>query len=237
MRFPRLAPLLPGLLLAMSCSRSQERPLEDYAPQIDPIQFTASVDNAFFPLTPGTTFVYEKADGSERVEVHVLDQVRNVMDVPCRVVKSLEYEDGELVEETFDWYAQDADGNVWYFGEDTRTFENGAMTGGEGSWEAGLDGAQPGIIMKARPAVGNSYRQEYYAGHAEDMGEVLALADSVAVPYGSFSGVLVTRDWTPLEPGVEARKYYAPGLGLVLEVEGSSRVELVRVETSESGVE
>jgi hypothetical protein len=221
----------------MSCSRSQERPIEDYAPQIDPMQFTASIDNAFFPLTPGTTLVYEQADGSERVEVHVLDQVRNVMDVPCRVVKSLEYEDGELVEETFDWYAQDAEGDVWYFGEDTRTFENGAMTRGEGSWEAGVDGAQPGIIMKARPAVGDSYRQEYYAERAEDMGEVLALVDSVTVPYGSFSGVLVTRDWTPLEPGVEERKYYAPGLGLVLEVEGSSRVALVRVETSESDMD
>lgn len=234
--FPRPTWTLTMLAL-LACGRSQERPQETYAPQIDPTQFTVSVDNTFFPLTPGTIFVYEKADGSERVEVHVLDQIRNVRDVPCRVVKSLEYEDGELVEETFDWYAQDTEGNVWYFGEDTRTFENGAMTGGEGSWEAGVDGAQPGIIMKAHPAIGDSYRQEYYAGHAEDMGEVLALADSVTVPYGPFSGVLVTRDWTPLEPGVDEQKYYAPGLGLVLEVEGSSRVELVRVETSESGVD
>lgn len=225
-----------GVLLA-ACSRSQDTPRESYAPEIDPAQFSVDIDNPFFPLTPGTTFVYEKADGSERVEVQVLDQVRNVMDVPCRVVKSFEYEDGELVEETYDWYAQDAEGNVWYFGEDTRTFENGAMTQGEGSWETGVDGAMPGIIMKARPAVGDSYRQEYYAGYAEDMGEVVALADSVTVPYGSFSGVLVTRDWTPLEPEAEEQKYYAPGLGLVLEVEGGTRVELVRVAVGESRVD
>ena len=207
-----------------------------YAPAIDPTHFVATVDNEFYPLVPGTTFIYEKAGDAERVEVVVTDERRQIMGVPCLVVRSREYEAGSLVEVTEDWYAQDTDGNVWYFGEATQTYANGQPTGTAGSWEAGVDGAMPGIIMQRAPRVGDRYRQEYYVGHAEDMGEVMRLDDSVTVPWGTFGHVLVTRDWTPLEPGLEEQKYYAPGVGLLLEAEGDARVELVRV-TSPSGPE
>jgi hypothetical protein len=156
------------------------------------------------------------------------------MGVACIVVRSRETEDGQLVEDTFDWYAQDRDGNVWYFGEATREYEDGEVASTSGSWEAGQDGALPGIIMRGEPRIGDSYRQEYRVGIAEDMGEVVSLTATVTVPYGSFAGALETRDWSPLEPGVEEWKYYARGVGLVLEVEGDgpeARVELVSVTT------
>ena len=140
--------------------------------------------------------------------------------------------DGELVEETFDWYAQYRDGNVWYFGEESNDYENGVVVSIKVSWEAGVNGALPGIIMHANPQVGDPYRQEYYAGEAEDMGQVLSVTESVVVPYGSYGGVLKTTDWTPLEPGKVEHKFYAPGIGLILEAmaeEGSGRVELIDI--------
>lgn len=213
-----------------ACGPSEEAP-KAYAPKIDPARFVASVDNEFFPLVPGTSFFYEAAGGGERVEVSVTDKTREVMGVTCTVVCSREYQDAELVEETWDWYAQDADGTVWYFGEETKEYRGGEVVSTAGSWEAGRDGALPGIIIKAQPQVGDTYRQEYYPGHAEDMAEVLKLGDTVVVPCGSFDHVLVTKDWTPLEPGDEEQKYYAPGVGLILEVEGDERLELVRVMT------
>ena len=121
--------------------------------------------------------------------------------------------DGNLTEKTFDYYAQDKKGNVWYFGEDTKEYENGKVVSTKGSWEAGVDGAKPGFIMQADPKVGETYRQEYYEGEAEDMAKVLSLSESVTVPYGSFDQVLVTKEWTPLEPGLVEHKYYAPGVG------------------------
>jgi hypothetical protein len=140
---------------------------------------------------------------------------------------------GELQELTFDWYTQDVDGNVWYFGEDSKEYANGVVTSTGGSWEAGVNGALPGIIMLADPRVGTAYRQEYYRGEAEDMGKVVALGEHVSVPAGSFDDVVVTQDFTPLEPSILERKYYAPGIGVVLErlVEGgaeSSRLVDVR---------
>ena len=133
---------------------------------------------------------------------------------------------------TSDWYAQDNDGNVWYFGEDSREYEDGEEVSTEGSWQAGVDGAQPGIIMKANPRIGDSYRQEYYPGEAEDMGQVIRLNESASVPYGSFGEVLVILEWNPLEPDVIEHDYYAPGVGAILEVvvEGEpERVELVEI--------
>ena len=219
--------LIAALLLVVSCTKPSEESEGAYTVQVDPARFVAQVDNEFFPLVPGMTFIYEESDNGERVEVHVTDEIREVMGVACVVVQSREYEGDELVEETLDWYAQDIDGNVWYFGEDTKEYKDGMVVTTEGSWESGVDGALPGIIMKGRPVVGESYRQEYYKGHAEDMGEVLMVGDTTRVPCGSFDGVLVTRDWSPLEPGDEEQKYYAPGVGLLLEVEGGDRVELV----------
>ena len=125
--------------------------------------------------------------------------------------------DGSLAEDTFDWYAQDAAGNVWYFGEDTAEYQNGSVSSTYGSWEAGVNGAQPGVVMLAQPDVGERYHQEFLRGEAEDLGKVIALDDHVSVPYGRLGDVLVTEDTTPLEPQVLEHKYYAPGIGVVLE--------------------
>ena len=205
----------------------------NYAPTIDPADFVAVIDNEFFPLTPGARWVYEgeTADGLERDEVVVTDERREIMGVSTIVVRDTATLDGEISEDTYDWYAQDRDGNVWYFGEDTTEYEDGEAVSTEGSWEAGVDGALPGIVMLAEPAVGDAYRQEFLAGAAEDMGEVLRVDDTASVPFGDFDGVLVTEDWTPIEPDVVEEKSYASGIGVVLEVAvqggGGERVELV----------
>jgi hypothetical protein len=218
-----------------------EQKAADYAAEIDPSNFVERIDNRYLPFTPGTTSVYEgeTEDGTERIEVYVTDKTREVLGVKCTVVRDKAFLEGELIEDTFDWYAQDKDGNVWYFGEDTREYENGKVVSTKGSWEAGVDGAKPGIMMEADPRVGGSYRQEYYEGEAEDVAEVLSLAasglnDSVSVPYGSFDDVLMTKEWNPLEPGVLEYKYYAPGTGLIGEemiVGGSESIELVDLRT------
>ena len=143
--------------------------------------------------------------------------------------------DGELIEETLDWYAQDKSGNVWYFGEDSKEYESGEVTSTKGSWEAGVNGAKPGIIMQAEPKIGQPYRQEYYQNIAEDMAQVVGIDESVTVPYGSFTGCLKTRDWNSLESGTDEHKYYCPGVaGVVLEVSvvDGEKVELIDVKTS-----
>jgi hypothetical protein len=185
-------------------------------------------------LIPGTTFVYEgeSEDETIRNEVFVTHEKRIVMGVNTTVVRDRVWEDGELVEETFDWYAQDKERNVWYFGEESKDFEDGKLVSTKGSWEAGVNGARPGILIKGKPQVGDVYRQEYLAGEAEDMAEVLALNESVSVEYGSFENCLKTREWTPLEPANEENKYYATGIGLILEMEtkgGSEKLELVDI--------
>ena len=208
----------------------------NYNPVIDPVNFVSGIDNKYFPLVPGTkhTYTAETDEGTERIEVYVTHQTKNVLGVTCVVVDDKVWLDDELIEATLDWYAQDGDGNVWYFGEDTKEYdENGNVISTEGSWEAGVDGAMPGIIMWAEPKVGDTYRQEYYEGEAEDMAKVLRMNASVSVPWGDYEDCLVTKEWTPLERGVIEHKYYAPGVGVVLEVAragGKSRVELVNVE-------
>jgi hypothetical protein len=196
------------VLLVASCGG------KSYNPSIDPAQFVTGVDNRFFPLVPGTVFDYAVQETDESVRVTVTTQTRVVMGVTCVVVHDVASAGGAVVEDTFDWYAQDRDGNVWYFGEDTTAFEGGASSK-EGSWEAGVDGAQPGIVMLGTPQVGERYRQEYYDDEAEDEGEVLAIDASVTVPYGSFTGCVQTRDFTALEPAVEENKYYCPNVGEV----------------------
>jgi hypothetical protein len=207
------------------------------AAPIDPANFVKTIDNPYFPLTPGTVMIYEgDADGAPaRVETTVSTESKTIMGVECVEVRDVAYEDGEIVEDTLDWYAQDKDGNVWYFGEATQAIEDGKVTSTEGSWEAGVDGAQPGIIMQAHPKIGEQYQQEFAPGVAEDMAEVLRLGEKVTVQFSSFSDVLVTKDWNPLDPGTVEEKSYAPGVGLILEVavQGESeRLELVEVTTS-----
>jgi len=209
-----------------------------YRKEIDPANFVDRVDNWYFQLTPGTTFVYEgeTEDGTVRVEDYVTHETKQILGITCVVVRNRVIENGDLVEETFDWYAQDKDGNVWYFGEDAKEYEAGVVVSTKGSWEAGVDGAMPGIIMEANPQVGDFYRQEYYKGEAEDMAEVLSLTESVSVTHGSFDNLLMIREWTLLEPGIVEHKYYAPGVGLILEVMvegGSEWVELVEITTEQ----
>jgi hypothetical protein len=205
-----------------------------YNPQIDPADFVSVIDNPYFPLTPGTTFTYEAEteDGRETDVVTVTHDTKEILGVTCTVVRDTATLDDVIEEDTFDWYAQDKEGNVWYFGEFTTQFENGVPVGHEGSWEAGVDGAQPGIVMPADPQSGDSYRQEFLAGAAEDMAKVLRLNASVSVPYGDFENCLETKEWSPLEPGVIEHKFYARGIGLVLveELKGKTvRQELVDI--------
>jgi len=230
-----------GLAVMFAVGCGEDSPVidvgdEPYDPVINPADFVAQIDNQYLPLTPGTTFVYEgeTEDGKERIEVSVTHETKEILGVTCTVVSDKVWVDGELAEDTLDWFAQDKDGNVWYFGEDSKEYEDGKVVSTEGSWEAGVDGAKPGIIMKANPQVGDAYRQEYYEDEAEDMAEVLSLNESVSVAYGSFENCLKTQEWTPLEPDIVENKYYAPGVGVILElaVEGESeRVELVEVKT------
>ncbi len=209
-------------------------PQKEYDPDIDPADFVGYVDNSYFPLTPGTVFTYsgETEDGKEKIVVEVTFDTKEILGVSCIVVRDTVSVDGEMVEDTYDWYVQDKDGNVWYFGEDSTEYENGVPVSKEGSWEAGVDGAKPGIVMMAGPRVGASYRQEYYEGEAEDMAKVLRLNASVSVPWDSYENCLVTKEWTPLERGVIEHKYYAPGVGLIMEVMragGTDQVELVEI--------
>jgi hypothetical protein len=191
-----------------------------YAPNIKPADFTTKINNKYFPLEPGTTFVYrgETEDATEGDTVRVTSDTKTVMGVKCVVVDDRVFEGGKLAEKTYDWYAQDNKGNVWYFGEDSTEYDNGKVKSTEGSWEAGKDGAEPGIIMPADPKIGETYRQEYYKGEAEDMARALKLNGSVEVSYGSFKNVLVTDEWTPLEKNVAEHKFYAPGVGNVKEI-------------------
>ncbi len=228
-----LAPLMLSVFFGAGCGGATE---DQYNPVINPTDFVAEVDNPYFPLQPGTTFVYQgqTEEGTERNEVVITDKAKSILGVTAVVVWDRVWLNDLLIEETFDWYAQDKEGNVWYFGEEVNNYKDGVLKDHAGAWEAGVAGAKPGIIMKAAPRVGDTYRQEYYKGEAEDMADVLSLAQTVLVPWGSFTKCLETRDWTPLDPGHVEHKYYAPGIGLVLETleGGSERVELVEVKTA-----
>jgi hypothetical protein len=209
---------------------------ETYNPTINPADFTAAITNPYLPFTPGTTFIYEGTteDGKEHIEVAVTHDAKQILGVTCIVVRDRVWIGSALTEDTLDWYAQDQAGNVWYFGEDSKEIENGTIVSTEGSWEAGIDGAKPGIVIQANPQIGTSYRQEYYYGKAEDMAQVLSLSESASVPYGTYTNCLQTKEWTPLEPDVVEHKYYAAGIGLLAEETvqgGTGRVELVNITT------
>ena len=237
-----LIALVP-IALAAACGSggtdgASTTPTPPYAPTIVPAQFTDQITNPYFPLTPGTTYVYEgTADGvAEHNEVTVTSDTKTILGVRCVVVHDVVTQDGEVVEDTFDWYAQDSAGNVWYFGEDTKEYENGAVVSTAGSWEAGVGGAQPGIVMKAAPDVGDTYRQEYYAGEAEDMAKVLSVSESKTVTNGSYEDVVLTEDFTPLDPDVVEHKYYAPDVGFISSTivqGGSEETQLVRITAGE----
>jgi hypothetical protein len=201
------------------------------AVELDPADFTTDIDNPYFPLRPGSRWVFREGQGAdaERVEITVTNDTKKIEGIDARVVRdTVTSSDGKLIEDTHDWYAQDADGNVWYMGEATTEYEDGKPKTTEGSWEAGVDGAEPGVIMPARPRPGLAYRQEYYEGHAEDRAKVVSITAKASVPFGTFDHTVETEDVAPLGGGTVEHKYYARGVGLVLAVgSGGGREELI----------
>jgi hypothetical protein len=191
--------------------------LPPYNPVIQPAAFTDKVTNPLFPLTPGMTYIYQGTrDGvPRRTELTITKETKTIMGVSCVVVRDVVTSSNALVEKTTDWYAQDTSGNVWYFGEDTAEYVNGAVTSTAGTWLAGVDGALPGIVMKASPKVGDAYRQEYRPGQAEDFAKVLQIDASTAVPAGSYTHTVITQDTDLLDATKLEIKYYAPGVGFI----------------------
>jgi hypothetical protein len=223
-----------------SLAPAPSRSATGYNPVLDPASFVSTVDNPYFPLPPGTTYVFEGIrDGKgQRDAFAVTSETKVVMGITSVVVRdtATRIADGRLIEKTDDWFAQDKDGNVWYMGEDTKLYDpTGKVKSTEGSWEAGVDGALPGIVMPGNPQTPSTYRQEFYPGHAQDMAWIVDLSQSVKVPYKSFDHVLETLEWSPLEPDVIEKKYYVSGIGLVYSTSAAGEVEnakLVRVETT-----
>jgi len=190
-----------------------------YAPKIDPADFVSAIDNRYLPYKPGTRFHFEGERGTtpQTDDQVVLHRTKRILGVRSVVVRDTVSEHRRAVERTDDWYAQDKAGNVWYMGEDAFELKNGHFAKASDSWQSGVNGAKPGIIMPAHPRPGDAYRQEYYPpGKALDEARVLRLSGRLTVPYGAFNGLLVTSERSPLEPQTE-QKYYAPGVGEIAE--------------------
>ena len=204
-----------------------------YHPAIAPANFVATIDNPYFPLKPGTRFIYEgqTAQGLQHTEFFVTQNTKVILGVTCVEVHDTVQTAGQLTEDTLDWFAQDRDGNVWYFGENTMELEGGRPTTLAGTFVAGVGGAQPGIIMEAHPAVGDFYRQEFALRNAEDFAEVVSLNESVTVTTGSYTNCLKTKETTPLEPDLLENKFYAANVGNILTVDMTTgeRSELISV--------
>lgn len=227
----------PGIVLGVAtaliagCATARAASAPPYDPIITPANFVRGVTNPYYPLRPGATFTYRgtEKDGSSW-DVHAVTRAtKTILGVPCVVLRDKVWLNGRLIEDTWDWYAQDKQGNVWYFGEDTTQLKDGVTLGHKGSWQAGVRGAKPGIIMPAHPRVNQPYRQEYREGIAEDMAKVTTLDGSAMVPYGSFRKVWVTREWSPIDPAAAESKSYAPGVGFVLLTAAGESQELVQV--------
>ncbi|MEO7269180.1 MAG: hypothetical protein ABIW49_08245 [Knoellia sp.] len=203
---------------------------------LDPAEFSTTIDNPYWPMAPGASWTFRESDttgAEQKVVITVTDQTKRIANgVTARVLHDVVTEDQVPVEVTDDWYAQDRDGNIWYLGEATTEYENGKPVNTDGSFEAGVDGAQAGIAIPARPAPGMNYRQEYYAGEAEDRAGVVTVGqEQVQVPFGHFTkDILMTRDLVPLESTVQELKFYAPGVGPLLSIHldgNGGRAELV----------
>jgi hypothetical protein len=228
---------IAGAIGAVGCSSggSSKSTGDAGASPPEPARFVTRVDNPWFPLRPGTTYVYRGSkDGQPSRDVFKVTRATKVIQgVRCTAISDRLYKRGRLAERTTDWYAQDRAGNVWYFGEDTAELApNGKVKTTEGSWQAGVNGARAGILVPAHPRIGQSARQEYYKGHAEDHFRVVSLSASVRTPAASSGRALLTEEWTPLEPGVLDHKVYVRGVGTVSERTvkgGSERNTLVSV--------
>jgi hypothetical protein len=203
---------------AAVCGRLGGMPFD---PVINATNFVSVIDNPLMPLIPGTTFVYVDKAGTGNIsnEVAVTSNTRVIAGVTCVEVRDTVYDSGVLTEDTFDWFAQDKDGNVWYFGENSKELSGKVITSIEGSFQGGLNGAKPGIVMEANPKVGDFYRQEFDLGNAEDMAEVADLTNSVTVPFGSYTNCLRTIETSPLEPDALENKYYKAGVGQLLTID------------------
>jgi hypothetical protein len=218
-----------------AAGKPEALPRGSEAVSLNPADFTTRIDNPYWPMRAGRRWIYRETDSAgkkQRVVVTVTRRTKVMANgVTARVVHDAVTEKGRPVELTDDYYAQDKAGNIWYFGEATTEFENGKPSSTAGSFEAGVDGAQAGVIMPARPRVGLAYREEYYKGHAEDKARIVSLSEQAEVPFGHFRRVLMTRNTNPLEPKSVEFKFYAPGVGPVLAVGvsgGSDREDLVR---------
>jgi hypothetical protein len=207
-----------GLVLGMGSPAFAKRQPKAPPPFPGAAGFVSAVDNPLFPLPPGTTYSFTgQQDGIPTSDVMTVNRKqKQVFGVDCTEVHDQAFANGILVEDTLDWYAQDIDGNVWYFGEDTKELDaNGNVISTQGSWQAGVNGAQPGIIMEASPQLGDFYYQEFSQGVAQDVAQVVSLDGSTCVSYGCFDGLVVTKEWSQLEPNVVEQKYYASGIGFI----------------------
>ena len=224
---------------ALDSTPMPEPPLPIGADQVnlDPADFSADVTNPFWPMKPGTRWTYRNVENGQPpqdIEVVVTTATKKLANgITARVVRYTARVKGQITEDTIDWYAQDAGGNVWYMGEQTAEFENGKVTSRAGSWEAGKEGAMPGILLPAQQHVGQKYRQEYKRGEAEDNGEVLATNNLVETKAGSYKKALVTMDTSAVETTAAEYKFYAPGVGPLLALDvsgGAAREELVKID-------
>ena len=224
--FVRTTALACVLLFGSSATVTAQKP-KDWDPTIDPTQFSTVVTNPWFPLSIGRTWQYSTPDGSETLTVEVSGQTKTVMGVQTLVVTETHRENGAIVEISQNYYAQDRAGNVWYFGEFSQIYQNGVAVSTEGSWEAGVDGAKPGIIMEADPQHGDTYFQEFAPGVAQDMATVVTTSETATVPFGTFTNVLRTKEWSPIENSSLEHKYYVQGVGLIIEQDQSVQLQLV----------
>lgn len=204
-------------------------PSQPYEPDLESGDLDVHIDNQFNPLPIGGRWVFEMdtPEGLERGVVTVKPGTKDLWGTRVRIVRDTVTLDGELLEDTFDWFAQDDEDNVWYMGEHTTQYEDGEPVGHEGSWKSGVHGALPGVVMLRDPKPGCRYRQEYLAGEAEDYARVVARNQTVSVPAGTFTGCVKTRDRSAIDPTLDELKYYCPGIGLALVEEGDLREELM----------
>jgi hypothetical protein len=217
-------------LLMLGPALAGQKP-KSWGPEVDPANFIGGASNPYFPLVSGRTLLYraDTRDGTETLQIEVLGTGPTIMGVSTVEVIETATLNGQTIEIARNWFASDREGNVWYFGEATQDYDHGVPGSTAGSWQAGVNGALPGYIMKARPTKGDTYFQEFAPGIAQDMAMVMATGQNVTVPNASYSNVVVTKEWTPLEGNSTEHKYYAPGVGLILEVKGGDRMQLIEV--------
>jgi hypothetical protein len=231
MKLHRTATLIGSAIsvMAIAACGGSDLPQGSEQVELDPADFTTEIDNPYWPMRPGSKWVYEEVDtegAREDIVVEVTDETKTIANgIEARVVRDTASENGEPTEVTDDWYAQDSEGNIWYLGEDTAEYEGGKVSSRAGSFEAGVDGALPGIAVPAAPQPGMEYRQEFYKSEAEDSGRVLSTDELAQVPAGKYRDTLLTKDFTPLEPDLLEYKLYATGVGPVLTLTASGGAE------------